>query len=110
MINTNDEYTLLGKKQRICLKTITEKRDGEQFNYSEKFKETICYFSYDSDDICGIGTLTLYVKENIVSYEELKIGEKYKLSFCDSYINFVISLNDYNLNLFKELEERENHS
>ena len=88
MINRNDEYTLLGKKQRICLKTI----------------------SYDSDDICGIGTLTLYVKENIVSYEELKIGEKYKLSFCDSYINFVISLNEYNLNLFKELEERENHS
>lgn len=98
----------MGKEQRTCEKTFTEKRNSQDFIYSETVEESICYFIYHSDDISGIGTVTLYADNITIPYEELQIGKTYKLSFSNSYINFIMSSNDYNEDLYKELESREN--
>ena len=108
MYNIDNVYTLCGKEQRSVIKIITEKRIGEDFPYEEHTRETVCYFTYLSDDIDGIGTLKLYIDNSVMSYEELHCGRAYKLSFSNSYINFIMSVNDYNEDLYKELESREN--
>lgn len=108
MYNTENVYTLFGKEQRSVVKTITEKRSGEDFTYEEKIQETICYFSYLSEDVDGIGTLKLYIENSVIPYEALHCSRAYKLSFSNSYIHFIMSLKDYNEDLYKELESREN--
>lgn len=108
MYNIENVYTLLGKAQRYVAKTITEKRSGEDFTYEEKAQETICYFSYLSEDVDGTGTLKLYLENSVMPYEELYCNRDYKLSFSNSYINFIMSLKDYNEDLYKKLESREN--
>lgn len=98
---------LLGKKPRSVLKTITEKKNGKDFTHSEKTKETICYFSYPSEDVEGTETITLYIDNIIIDYEELQIGQAYYLSYGNSNVDFIISQKDYNEVLYKELEEFE---
>lgn len=104
MLNSQNVYLLLGKKPRSVLKTITEKKNDRSFTHLEKTKETICYFSYPSEDVEGTETLTLYIDNRIIDYDELQIGQAYYLSYGNSNVDFIISQKDYNEVLYKDLE------
>lgn len=107
MFYTLNHYLLIGKKSRSVLKTISEKRYGKDFTYEERTAETICYFSYQSEDADGAEVITLYADSRIVIYGELRIGEVYLLSYGNSYIDFIISQKDYNDDLYAEMQARE---
>ena len=104
MLYTQNSYMLLGKKPRSVLKTITEKKNGKNHTHLEKVIETICYFSYQSEDVDGAETITLYVDDRVIKYDELQVGETYYISFGNSIIDFIISQKDYDDVLYKDLE------
>ena len=108
MLNSQNAYFLLGKKPRSILKTITEKKNGKNHTHLEKVIETICYFSYQSEDVDGAETITLYVDDRVIKYDELQVGETYYISFGNSIIDFIISSKEYYDVLYKDLESNEN--
>lgn len=95
MFNMLNEYKLIGKEKRICKKVYEENRFQKSYTFSEIAYETICYFTYNSDDIDGNGAITLYVEDNIITHEELKVNSIYKLEIHNQYIIFIMDLKDY---------------
>ena len=104
MLYTQNSYMLLGKKPRSVLKTITEKKNGKNHTHLEKVIETICYFSYQSEDVDGAETITLYVIDRVIKYDELQVGETYYIPFGNSIIDFIISSKEYYDVLYRDLE------
>ncbi len=111
MYNVLDEYKLIGKEIRTCKKIYTEIRYGKEYTFSEPITETIGYFSYKSQQIDGEGVLIIYIEENLISYNELEIGKRYRLSFNNSkYLTSILDLDEYYEDLAKESEYFKNYN